>query len=240
MSDPEQEFFTQLLAQQKIAYEEYQYLLALKERADDLEDMLEGGNTEFSVPLPGTLAKTPGLAVVVGHTKKRPGAKGVAPIDAHEYSFNSDLAESIYDYCQKRGVRSEVFTRDGKGIAGAYKEAVVWGATFAVELHFNAFNRSANGTETLYDNENHRDAITWASHLQDRILKAVKLRDRGLKRVSKGGRGYRSLSAASIPIAIVELFFGDNPFDASVGVEKKSDIAEAIADAAASFTATAS
>jgi len=240
MSDSEAELFVRLLKQEKLSYEDYQSLLALKERADDLEDMLEGGNTDFSVPLPGTLAKTPGLAVIVGHTKKRPGAKGAAPIDTHEYSFNSGLANSIHEYCQENSVRSKIFTRDRKGISGAYREAVVWGATFAVELHFNAFNRTATGTETLYDEETHRDAMTWASHLQDRMLQALKLRDRGLKEIDKGGRGYRSLSAASIPIAIVEPFFGDNPSDASVGLERKLDIAEAIVDAAKSFAAVVS
>ena len=52
------------------------------------------------------------LALVVGHTRNRPGALGVYPIAGHEYNYNSHLADMVRVFGEGRGHQIEVFFRD--------------------------------------------------------------------------------------------------------------------------------
>ena len=65
--------------------------------------------------------------------------------------------------------------------------------------------------------------------------------NRGLKKIDPGGRGYESVSALDIPSALVEPCFGDNPAEAVLGHQLKSDYAEGFGGGlceAASFVGT--
>lgn len=219
----------------EITYEDYQTLRAYREYLDDLEETLAGGGTETrSVP---EHASGAGFAIVVGHTANSPGAAGATPIGAPEYAWNKDLARRIEAECGSRGVEVRTFFRDGVGIAGAYGQVEAWGATCVVELHFNAFNRTTAGTETLYDADRHPGSKGWAERLQQAML-AVYARpggtgDRGIKERDPGDRGYQSVSALAIPTALIEPFFGDNPTEAALGQSRKDALAAAIAEQAA-------
>lgn len=143
------------------------------------------------------------------------------------------MAAKIKAACTALGVPAKVFYRDGIGISGAYQQVATWRAAFVVELHFNAFNGSAHGTETLYDKDRHPGSAAWAKRLQDAMLATLETQDRGLKECDFGDRGCDIVSALDIPSALIEPFFGDNPADVQKGHSKKDALAQAIARTAA-------
>ena len=218
----------------EISMAEVEALRAHRDRLDDIQDQVDGqrlgvSSTDFAL----RSRSSAGFAIVVGHTLNRPGAMAAAPISQAEYTWNKDLAGKIKALCDVKAIESRIFYRDGIGISGAYRQVADWGAAMVVELHFNAFNTQAHGTETLYDNDRNAESKAWAQRLQDGMLAALSLRDRGLKERDPGDRGYSSVSAIDIPSALIEPFFGDNPTEAHVAEAKKDDLAEAVAEAAA-------
>lgn len=223
----------QIRAGNDISYEDYQKLRAYREYIDDLEEELRGFRNGTRSLMFGLRSVGQSLAIVVGHTQNSPGASGTSPINQSEYPWNKDLAAKIKQECQNRGVESKIFYRDGIGISGAYKQVKSWGAACVMELHFNAFNGSARGTETLYDADTNSGSQSWAGRLQQSMLDVLGTKDRGLKERDPGDRGYKSVSSVNIPSALIEPFFGDNTADAQIGHSSKDDLAAALAEAAA-------
>jgi hypothetical protein len=75
------------------------------------------------------------------------------------------------------------------------RAAQLWNPQATVELHFNAANRRAQGTETLWAIDG--TSWRWAKALQDSTTELYGRfggQDRGLKDRTKGGRGFLSLS----------------------------------------------
>ncbi len=98
-------------------------LYAVKREIEDIIDELD--DTVAPAPEP---ADGPKPAVVVGHTKRSPGAFGEEPIDQNEHFWNRGLAALMKDHAAAHGMAVEVFFRDNGGIAGAYLRAGEWGA----------------------------------------------------------------------------------------------------------------
>lgn len=175
------------------------------------------------------------LALVVGHTRTSPGAMGVSPISASEYEFNRELALLVEKSGNSRGHQVATFFRDGVGIEGAYEQVAEWKADAVVELHFNAFNGEARGTETLYCNDNDQMKVLekeFAELVQQHICQVFNRTDRtnrGIKSLSRSDRGYQNVTQLfDIPSILIEPFFGDNPTEAQMAVAKKQQLAEAI------------
>ncbi|KAA5605403.1 N-acetylmuramoyl-L-alanine amidase [Roseospira marina] len=174
------------------------------------------------------------LALVVGHTRARPGAFAVAPIGQSENTWNTDLAttmKAIADTDADAGhpgaVSVSIFTRDDGGVVGAYRRARQWGADAALELHFNAAMPAATGTETLYLTPASQG---FAAVIQAATVAALGLRDRGIKtpHAASGGRGAANLSQMGArPSILTEPFFGSNPGDCAAAHTRKRRLAAA-------------
>lgn len=169
----------------------------------------------------------PRVALVVGHTKKSKGAVTVTGVS--EFDFWAERLEK--EWSGRLEYKTFYRKSDGaKGIEEAYKEAESWGADCLIEFHFNAFNKIAEGCETLcsYDSDDYEFAtmIQTAQHI------ALKNKNRGVKRMLKSERGGRSVSAFAGPNCLVEPFFGDNTEDFTNFLQKEdayfSEIHEAI------------
>ncbi|MFC0339351.1 N-acetylmuramoyl-L-alanine amidase [Paracoccus niistensis] len=209
----------------------------LEELVDDLEvteATLDLRELEAAADADARESAGNGLAIVVGHTRSSPGAEGKAPplpssptAARFEYTWNSELAAIVKQRAEASGIRCNVFFRDNGGITGAYARVRQWRPEATVELHFNAFNKQARGTETLFA---HPGSRAWAQALQTELVavyKRVKPLDRGLKDQSAGGRGHLSLTQIQ-PSALIEPFFGDEPSDAQLGEQNKKQLADAI------------
>ncbi|CAN0587768.1 unnamed protein product, partial [Ectocarpus sp. 12 AP-2014] len=96
-------------------------------------------------------------------------------------------------------------------IATAYAAIDAWAPTAILELHFNAANGAASGTEMLYFTTSRKGKLL-ADKVRMAVLEAFGFNDRG----SKGrttGRGATSLKASAFPTILTEPFFGDSPSD---------------------------
>ena len=151
------------------------------------------------------------IGIVVGHNQRAQGAVRVTD-GVSEFVWCSKLAEMI------RALNPEqigVFHREhnpsgvGAEVRAVYAEVDAWGAYVTCELHFNSFNASATGTETLYaTNAGKLVAID----VQKAMLKALGLRDRGLVH-RQTGNGAPALLAGRAPAVLIEPYFGSNPAD---------------------------
>jgi N-acetylmuramoyl-L-alanine amidase len=205
----------------------YQLELARKEAEEDMIDIETGTSVDsmiYNAPQNyGTLSRK--IAIVVGHTQRSPGAYATEPINQNEYSFNKSIAESCFLSLKQQGVPVAVFFRDGVGISGAYQNAVAWGASFAIELHFNGhIDTAATGTETLYGTRSIASE-RFASSFQSMMLSVFGLRDRGLIRREPGDglRGSQNVNMASLPTALLEPFFGSNPMDSAKATAQRDN-----------------
>lgn len=181
------------------------------------------------------------LCVVVGHTYVAKGAKGTYPI-TNEYEYNTEIAELVYQNAKSRDLEVKVFLRDGIGLKGVYRNVKEWTkfdpVSACVELHFNAFNGKARGTETLYDKDP-ANSEQFAQLIHNAVCLALGRKDktdRGIKLISEPSeRGYTNLNECNIPSVILEPGFGDNKDDAKLLYETKKQYAKAIVDASIEF-----
>ena len=167
------------------------------------------------------------LALVVGHTIEAPGAKAVAPLNQHEYYFNKTLAEKAVIYSKTQGVECRIFLRDAGGLKGAYLQLNRWKPDAAIELHFNAANKIATGTCTLYGKSHPRNPVL-AEAVQSamvNLFKRDKKGNRGTKLLTALDRGYANVHYAECPSVLIEPFFGDVETDAKMGIEKQDELA---------------
>jgi len=204
-------------------------LYAVKREIEDILDEMEADDAPAPAPADG-----PKLAVVVGHTKRSPGAYGQEPVGRNEYYWNSDLAARMKDQGPAHGLSLEVFFRDNGGVAGAYSRARDWGADGAIELHFNAATPAASGTETIVVTEVSKPL---ARAVQEAMVEALDLRDRGVKEPWQG-RGHGSLTQLEVPSVLIEPFFGSNTGDCARAEERKDRLATALVEAAAGVLAS--
>jgi N-acetylmuramoyl-L-alanine amidase len=107
------------------------------------------------------------------------------------------------------------------------------GGGCVIELHFNAFNGTASGTETLYSTKLPANK-SFASIVQKKMVAVFKRTDRGLK-LRNSGRGASNLAAVTVPCCLVEPLFGDNKTDSGLLKSKAKEYEHALVDAAMEF-----
>ena len=178
------------------------------------------------------------VALIVGHTALKPGAE--SRVFGHEYDFNRKLADKCYWEFRRRLVPSLVFFKDGMEQSAVHRQVNEYlrqKKPMAVEFHFNAFNKLAGGTETLYDADPPEGKI-FAALMQTKIAEALSrgvVGDRGAKLVEKGDRGHYNLSGINVPACIIEPFFGDNVKECALVQERMDQLVAAICDGCEQF-----
>ena len=151
------------------------------------------------------------VAIVVGHTKLRPGAKGKNI--SSEYVYNSKVAEHLSDIC-------DVYHYGSYNLG--YKSMVKANATkmnkkdydLVIELHYNNFSKeSANGCEVMYYHKNNSGKLL-AGKLSDSISTFFDVKNRGAKPLTTSKeRGYWALYYPKATAILVEPFFASNKKD---------------------------
>jgi N-acetylmuramoyl-L-alanine amidase len=173
------------------------------------------------------------LGVIVGHTALAQGAKMAS--GESEYKYNSKVAaimESVARVAYPDILKVITIFRDGIGIEGAYKLAnETYKCDFVIELHFNAANGNARGSETLCTMDS--DDIEFANAIHKQIINVFKRddshKDRGVRPLPRTARG--GLNMYSFPggaNCLVEPFFGDNSQDAALGVDNIRSYAQGL------------
>ena len=181
------------------------------------------------------------LVVIIGHgmgTDK--GAYGVSPLSMYEYPYNTLVAQDMAAYAKTRGLACTILNKHGSSTAAIGTTANTIVAEYGhkgcvIELHFNAYNGTASGTETLYDTRE-KDNKLFAGICQKRMVELFKRPDRGLKDRTSG-RGGSNLASVKVTGCLVEPLFGDNATDAKLLKDKRAEYARCLVDAAIEYIA---
>lgn len=167
------------------------------------------------------------LAICVGHGPKN-DLGAVASDGTTERDWNRDLASRIVLAIGDRARAVIVLRGVEKQPPIAMVNALK--ADLAIELHLNAFNGNASGTEMIYWPASIKGKAL-AAKLQIAAVRALKLPDRGIKGPQAGGRGTAFLRQTNMPAVICESFFIDNAKDLARGNMFKDSLAVAYANA---------
>lgn len=178
------------------------------------------------------------LALIVGHDKKSQGAASHKVLNRSEYAYNREIAAIAQKYASKK-CHVYVILRDYIGIEGAYEKAKGYGVDACIELHFNAYDGSVEGTEILYHDDRDKDPELEKRFAEQVLDKMYEVFDRG--RSGKRGkkepqtrneRGWYNVSRVqAFPCVLVEPFFGDNQDDAEKASKRKQVYAYGLIDA---------
>lgn len=146
------------------------------------------------------------VAIVIGHDHRSPGAYSPF-LGMSEYIYHSEVASHL-------STVADVYKRPNvKGYNNQMQELANLTAPknydLVVELHFNSFNKKANGTETVTYHGNSR-TLDYGKVFNEIISNAYGSINRGEKTVTNGGRGFGFLSKMPADSIILEPFFGDN------------------------------
>jgi len=179
------------------------------------------------------------LVLIIGHGMgSDKGAYGVAPLSMHEHPYNTLVAKDAAAYAKSIGLNCVILNKHGSSTykIGATASHLVEehdNKGCVIELHFNAYKGKTSGTETLFDRDE-PDNKMFAYFCQKHMVKLFKTTDRGLKDRTKG-RGGSNLDSVKVTGCLVEPLFGDNPSDAKLLKEKRTEYAHCLVDAAVEY-----
>jgi len=166
--------------------------------------------------------------LIAGHRGRGTGAKGV--IDEGEETIR--LRNLIGEILRNRGV--EVYTdRDDDNLSVVVENVnVVCGIDdICIDLHFNAFNKEAQGSEILIPHNFNEVEKMLAQDLLASITFTLKTKSRGVKKESSGQhKRLAMLSDIDCNSIVVEICFCDNAEDALKYQSKFNDLAYAMAN----------
>lgn len=175
------------------------------------------------------------ISILVGHSRKSPGAVSCAPFYLSEYEYNMGFAQYLSAKLSER-FEVVIFFRDNQKLSEAYEEVRKFNPDLNIELHFNSTeNQMARGTEVLYSKPGAGYA---AETLQDALCKALNRmgsENRGVKFLKPGDRGYSNTQYLDCPNVLIEPFFGSNAQDFALGQKLQSLMAHEISDGLALY-----
>ena len=150
------------------------------------------------------------IVLIVGHGAGDSGASGWNGMS--EFNYNSFVAEEIAK--ANTGKQIEIVYRGASGIKGAAKKAMSYKADMTIEMHLNAFNKTAVGCVVLTLED--KISIEYGRKFSEAFCKRFnrKIRDvDGVKELKKNDRGNYSLALCNDPppSILLESFFIDNP-----------------------------
>jgi N-acetylmuramoyl-L-alanine amidase len=164
----------------------------------------------------------------LGHSILKNGNITSANGVVNEYKYNKELITHVRDYLVRAGHKVTLCMCPEKQFTSSsqertYKIPMENGGKYdlAVELHLNAFNGSAKGTEVYYYSAG--TGKTCAEHVVAKL--ATVFSNRGAKQ----NKSLYFLNSTKAPAILIESFFCDNAGDCEKGKDKKK-IAKLIAE----------
>jgi hypothetical protein len=152
------------------------------------------------------------IALVIGHTELSGGAYS-QKLKSNEFNYNSKVAEIV----AKNLPNVQVFKHTSYNLG--YKAMILNTAKkindfdIVFELHFNASNGIANGSEALFYFANPKGkeiALNFSKLMQQTFKK----KNRGAKSLyNESHRGFHAVAIPKPTTIILEPFFGDNDND---------------------------
>lgn len=154
------------------------------------------------------------VAIDVGHGWSQAAAYDVGATGngAKEQELNGKVSYKVQSILQALGASVFVFNYADAGsprlwLSEKGKRAASVNADVFVSIHHNAFDGSAQGTETLVHSKATEQDVALAKAIQKQLVEHLKLTDRGVKWKQLGVLGG---CPASIPACLTEAFFIDS------------------------------
>jgi len=175
------------------------------------------------------------IYLTAGHNGKGTGASSQYGDEGEEAI---DVRDDVAELLQHWGVRvrtdpNRMRLRDVlRWVSGASKNDVI------CDIHFNAFNGKAHGTEVLIANEHNYKEKQLAQALCDRICSDLGTYNRGVKTERQTARkriGILSGAPRHAINVLIEICFIDNESDMQKYDENYDDLIEGIADVLCDF-----
>ncbi|MGL4252919.1 MAG: N-acetylmuramoyl-L-alanine amidase [Fusobacteriaceae bacterium] len=161
------------------------------------------------------------ISLSAGHSKTDPGA--VNPVTGvTEYMFNYELSVLVQMKLEEMGNKVTLVHRGN--LNELPNQINKTNSDVHVELHCNAFNSHATGTECLYYTGS-KNGRRLGQSIQEEMVKVLRLSDRGVKESTRE----LILRKTKMPCVIVESGFIDNIEDLKVLMLNKVALAKAIA-----------
>ena len=158
-----------------------------------------------------------------GHAPNGDPDPGACGCGLRECDVAKDVADLVEHYLVAAGIEV-VGNMQDDSLGAVVNTANESGADIFVSIHCNAFNGSANGTETcVYPSSGAGGDL--GQCIQNQIIDALGTTDRGLKERP----GLYVLNSTDMPAVLVELAFIDNEDDAELLRNNQDDFARAIA-----------
>lgn len=171
------------------------------------------------------------IYLIAGHNGKGTGASSKYGDEGEEtIDLRNDIAAKLRHECNIKVVTDEDFTPLKKVLTWlqkARKDDVI------VDIHFNAFNGEAHGTEVIIANEHNYREKTLASNLQKAMVDALGTRSRGVKTERLTARkriGILSGRPKKAINVLLEVCFIDNKSDMKKYDDNYCELVQAIAD----------
>lgn len=165
------------------------------------------------------------VAIVIGHKRSSPGARN-AKLSITEFDYNKELSMLIDKELNQVGIRTALVYR--KTYSELPDDVNLLNPRVAISLHCNAFNGRASGSEVLYFHTS-ESGKELGEYILTRVVHTLGLPNRGVKPSTSEDRGGFFLRYVNCTAVIVAPLFIDNDSDASIGVEKKVELARSIA-----------
>ncbi len=172
------------------------------------------------------------VVIDAGHGGKDPGARGTD--GTTEKSLNLDVALKLDNLLSSLGIKTIMTRKDDTFIELSDRAGIANSnyADFFMSIHFNSFNSTTNGIETLYypntPNEDYKiDDKSIAQIFHTELLKSTKLGSRGIT----PRPNLVVLNKTKMPAILAELGFVSNPTElAMIKTDKyKEDAARGLA-----------
>jgi N-acetylmuramoyl-L-alanine amidase len=182
-------------------------------KSGSVEGLVHGAYLSGSYT-PGEVSNNPlstqTIIIDPGHGGSDPGASGFGLLEKTvvldtSLRVKNLLAKTPFNYKLTR--ETDVYL----SLSDRVKIAQNAGGDIFVSIHANAYNGSANGTETFYygSNSQSADSKLLATYVHNRLISAWKLNNRGVKH----GNFHVLRENKTMPATLVELGFIDNATD---------------------------
>ena len=146
------------------------------------------------------------IVVVPGHSFVDPGAVN-GRLNLKEYDCVLEMALELFKGDSWKDI--DVVLK-GRNMYGSLPEEInSLNPDYVIELHLNASNGKAQGTEVLYC-ESSKMGKEMAGIIQHKLVKYLKYPDRGIKAINNKERGSNILWKTKAPCVIVESCFIDS------------------------------
>jgi N-acetylmuramoyl-L-alanine amidase len=150
------------------------------------------------------------VIILSGHNFEAPGCCNII-IDQRKPITEFDVATEVATRIMKHEKTMELDTimKARNKYSDLVNEVNSLNGDILISIHFNAFDKKAQGTEVLcaVDSPTGRK---YAKELNKKLVSKLQIADRGIKEVGVGGRGYSILNKTKPVALLVEPFFLDS------------------------------